>query len=362
MESHDLNTTKELCFGTLLCLCSIIGILFNAPSFTYFLTLHPRSNNASYFQRVYQIISMIDLLVCITLLPYIDAAFSTNRQGTLLTNDTVCEVWAFLWTVLPDMSVFMVAFISVSRLILLVRPHKVFLPVRGWLVPIMYCVFTATLKIILRALEITHSVYRARDMLCVEVVKFAEPTNEYKPTPGEGVWYFVITFWACIQSGVPALPIISSCIVSVICIYKSMRGVATQRRNTRQKAVTQRGNARQEAATVTVITIALVYVLFNIPILGYYIYLAQWTFQLLKYNSGTYTIAQFIKSRREYFYTEFLAFYMVPCFLVCFTSLNSVVNPLVYYTRMTPFRYFVNTRSIRLWGKLTRREFAKERK
>ena len=129
----SLNKTTDTCIGILLSFCSVIGIIFNVPSVTYFLTQSPRNNNASYFQRIYQIISMIDLFICLTLFPYIDVAFARGRRSRLLKNGTVCSIWSIFWTVLPEMSVFMVAFISVSRLLLLMNPHRVFKPLLGWL-------------------------------------------------------------------------------------------------------------------------------------------------------------------------------------------------------------------------------------
>ena len=325
----DFNTTKDTWMGILLCFCSVIGIIFNVPSVTYFLTKNPRSKNASYFQRVYQIISTIDLLICLTLFPYIDAAFSTDRRGRLVSNGTVCSVWSILWTVLPEMSVFMVAFISVSRLALLVQPHKILKPALGRLVPLIYCTCITTFKVSLRLQGMTQTHYRAPSISCDNRVTFARMAHDYKPTPEEWSWDIGMKVLACIQ-GMAVLPITISCVMCVVYIYKPRKGVNETR-----------ASARHQAATVTVITITVVYVIFNLPVLGYFIFLARWTFSI---DSGNATTADILKSSREYFNTEFLEFYVVPLFLVCFTSMNSVINPLVYYARMRPFTAFVDSK------------------
>ena len=334
MSSSELsfNATADTCIGILLSFCSVIGIIFNAPSLTYFLTQSPRNKNASYFQRIYQIISMTDLLICLTLFPFIDSAFSPNRSGTLLTNGTVCSVWSILWTVLPEMSVFMVAFISVSRLLLLMNPHRVFKPVFGWLVPFICCIVTVTSKLILRLQGVTEAHYNSKLNSCIERIRFhlAANNHDYKPTQEEWAWGIAIKILASIQGGMIVIPITLSCIISVIYLYKPKRGV-----------VKQRGSTRIDASTITIILITTVYVIFNIPVLGYHILVARW---ISSVDSGNMTLAQINATQSEYFDTEFLQYYAVPLFLVCFTSLNSAVNPLVYYTRMTPFKAFVTSK------------------
>ena len=330
----SLNKTTDTCIGILLSFCSVIGIIFNVPSVTYFLTQSARNNNASYFQRIYQIISMIDLFICLTLFPYIDAAFARGRRSRLLKNGTVCSVWSILWTVLPEMSVFMVAFMSVSRLLLLLKPHRVFRPVLGWLVPSVYCIVTLTIKLIFRLQDVTEASYNIKIILCIERGKLAKNNSNYIPTEEEWAWDIAIKILASIQSGMTAIPITLSCIITLIYLYKPKGGV-----------VKQKGSTRLEAATITVITITIVYIMFNIPVLVVHILVARWTSSV---DSGNMTLAQIRATSREYFNTDFLEYYAVPLFLVCFTSLNSAVNPLVYYTRMIPFKAFVNSKIINI--------------
>ena len=324
----SFNTTADTCIGILLSFCSVIGIIFNGPSLAYFLTQSPRSNNASYFQRIYQIIATIDLLICLTLFPFIDSAFSPDRRGTLLNNGTVCNVWSILWAVLPEMSVFMVAIISVSRLLLLMNPHRVFKPVLGWLVPSFYCIVTVTIKLILRLQGVTEASYRKKSISCSEIVKLAGQNSDYIPTEEEWAWDIAIKILASIQSGMTAIPITLSCTITVIYLYKPRGGVV-------------KGSTKFETATITVIIITIVYIMFNIPVLGVHILVARWTSSV---DSGNMTLTQIQATSSEYFNTEFLKCYALVLFLVCFTSLNSAVNPLVYYTRMIPFKAFVNSK------------------
>ena len=334
MKSEQYVSGAEVAIGILLCVCCVAGLLFNVTSCIYFFKNSGKNKNACYFQRIYQVISLLDFLVCLTLFPFIDAAFSKDRQGALLTTTSVCEVWTMLWKVLPEMTTFMVAFVSVSRLLLLISPQKIFQPILGWLVPVVYCICSASFKCILRVLGITKAHYLTIIMFCDYINDFGEnAAPDYIPTSQEWGWDICLKALTCIQIGMTVIPITLSCGLSVIYLYKSNQIVNSS--TSRKKG----SPSRQNAATVTVIIFTFVYIIFNIPVLGFYIYLTKWTSNV---ERGNMTLRDILISQQVYFNTTFLRLYIVPLFGVCFNSLNSVVNPVVYYIRMMPFKNFVD--------------------
>jgi hypothetical protein len=98
------------------------------------------------------------------------------------------------------------------------------------------------------------------------------------------------------------------------------------------------GVTKQRKATLTVILITTIYVIFNVPALMYYIYLARWSASTIP---DMITKEELRKSHREYFNTDFQRKYMWVVFVILFTACNSMVNPLIYYCRIRGFREFV---------------------
>ena len=75
----EFSSTTDYLIGTLLIVCSVIGILGNLLSLYTFYKTKSKGNNSSYFKCVYLVISLVNLLLCVAMFPVIDSAFSPGE-------------------------------------------------------------------------------------------------------------------------------------------------------------------------------------------------------------------------------------------------------------------------------------------
>ena len=346
---QNFSSTADTLIGCLLCTCSVLGIFLNLPAIAYFTTRPSTNNNSSYFSRLYCLISIVDLLISASLFPFIDAAFSPGRDGKYFTSSEdqnsevreagppksdspgVCKVWAVLWKVLPEMSVFLVASVSVSRLLLLRTPTKGFLPFLAWLSPLIYFLSTTLLKIFLLSTGTSTVTYHKSLLSCESTVSFSEERGESLKVE-EWRWERLVRALASLQSGMTVLPISLSCFFSVIYLVRAGRKAEKVQRGGKG------GDSKQRAAALTVILVTVTYITFNIPTLVYHVNLCRWTASI---EPGVMTMEDMKMSHQKHFGTEFERNYMSVVFVILFTACNSVANPLVYFVRIKGFRKFV---------------------
>ena len=348
---HNYNPTADHIIGVLLSLCSVSGLLFNTPSLYYFLRKPALNSNSRYFARIYTLISTVDLLTSLTLFPFVDAAVSAGRKvklflphgdlseqlvpGPYRLHVGVCEIWAVLWKVLPEVAVFLVAFLSVSRFLLLRSPTRTFVPLLAWLVPLGYGVCTVVFKVVLLLTGVTRVVYKESTMSCELLVNLSEKEGE-PIKEEEWRWEVVLRALSYVQSGMTVLPISLSCLFSVILLLRAERNADKVHREKRRRLRV----SKQRGASLTVILITLIYIVFNVPTLMYYIYLARWS-SSIQLSGNNITRGDVGQSHSRYFSTDFERLYMWVVFATVLTACNSVVNPLIYYLRMKGFRDFV---------------------
>ena len=135
------NDIADYTIGTVLLICTVIGVPANLASCYYFLTSKARNTNAIFFNRVYSIISVVDCLICAIQFPVIDVFFN-GRVGRLFENEYFCDGWVVVKSTLAQTSVFLVAVLSVSRLLVLIYPRKQLSPVAAWVAPAICCSFS----------------------------------------------------------------------------------------------------------------------------------------------------------------------------------------------------------------------------
>ena len=122
--------------------------------------------------------------------------------------------------------------------------------------------------------------------------------------------------FSALQVTFPIIPIIVSCIVSTLAIIFSTKATKTSTAVTKMK----------KKATVTIIVVTLIYVIFNIPaVLNYTRYVVA------VYITGRDFLAKDNSS-------EFLQKYIWLVVFVITVALNSLANPIVYVMRMKNFR------------------------
>ena len=138
---EGVSTGLDYGYGGVQTVVSVVGCILNLLSLFYFTTLKTKNKNSEFFKRLYMIITLVDLLICIAVIPVIESVFSEDRMGILLSNIESCNIWAVFWNILPQMSIFLVGMLSISRYLVLKYPTRLLNLSLAWIVPTA-CLFT----------------------------------------------------------------------------------------------------------------------------------------------------------------------------------------------------------------------------
>ena len=148
-KGKEPTPTLDTSFGTILTVGIVFGIPANFICCYFFATQKSSNENGIYFKRIYTLISSLDLAICISLFPVIQAFLTGRQSDSLLFYDTYfCHIWYSLWAVSQQMVIFMVAMLSVSRLAFLKYPHIQAKPSAAWIFPGMVAGVIATILIV----------------------------------------------------------------------------------------------------------------------------------------------------------------------------------------------------------------------
>ena len=315
-------------FSTIL----VIGGFTNCLSIHYFWTTNTHNRNSLFFKRLYVLISWVDSTICLTLLPIIDAAVSSERQGSLFGMRWFCEVWGVLWSYLPIVSVFLIAVLSISRLLLLIMPTLRFKPGSVWWIFGGYSAGLLTLIISLYFTKIVNFVYRPEWMSCSASVFHPDINTSDLVRPGDIERGVLITALFSTFPGLSIVPISAAGILSLVYLRRSA-AVAGNALNA--------SGRQQRSATVSVITVTLLYVVLNLPFFftvlsGIFmnVMLMRKTEKEITFTVQDYNIAKVSDNPLFTNYTYLIIFYLL-------ISLNSFLNPFMYYWRMNGYRKYV---------------------
>ena len=285
----------------------------------------------------------MDLLICCTLFPVINAfleetgmTLGTGNASlplkeapvpTLFSQGWFCTVWGLLWEALPSVSVFLVGVLSISRLILLLKPtRKLNLYVMSG-VMVAYICATAAAKMTL--------FLTSDDMKYWPVTRYCFLVSH---DDGNFTQHEIITLTVMItQLALPILPVTVSFVLSIVVLCRSKHG-------------SSKTSKMKHRAACTVVIVTLVYIVFNIPVVvNYCFYLSKLFGTQEAGGEHDHVIFDDIYSSKFSFY------YSWPLMYIVSVSINSAVNPLIYYFRMKKFSdairsSFMNlTRKSRTW-------------
>ena len=112
-----LLTAVNYFYGSICCLCFLIGTLGNIASFSYF-----KSKKSDISSLIYMLITANDIVVSITLLPVGMSFLSKGKPGLIFGNKYGCATWYYTWKIAIKLSVFLVLCLSVTRTFSLLRP------------------------------------------------------------------------------------------------------------------------------------------------------------------------------------------------------------------------------------------------
>ncbi|XP_063690502.1 psychosine receptor-like [Bolinopsis microptera] len=298
----------DLIIGCLYLACFTFGLPNNVSSLCFFARRCARSRR-SVTTYLYSLTSLQDTIISILAL----------YSGLILLRDrdpwdpTLCSVHFILFVVSERMSVCLVALLSMSRTYTLVYPMRR-IKVKSvliWLATIWVLVAsTITLPILLGAVNI----------------EFDKNTGYCRIEAIDSILKRALVLINMLAIATPIIPILVSCVMSIKRVKKSQRtkfGSIKLTKNCRKKI-----RKTNHQMTMTIILVALLFVLLKTPLLlNYFLYLI--------------TVLFFSSNTELFFSSSFMKYYSWNiAFMLC-TALNTCTNPVIYITRFKRYRKWV---------------------
>ena len=339
MRDDNPSQAIDYTIGTFFVICLISGVVSNSISIFYFYkSRNPRVDNANkiFFNRIYTVISFVNIVVAIFNFPHLEAAFLPQRcsKNMLLMNKTICSSWNAIWSLFSQISMFMVALLSVSRLLLIISPSKNLPLILPFIFPLVCSTIMTVPIICFKCLyDSTAPRYTPEAMTCIHVDTNMLPETIHDHE-GRVIVHFnhrkLISIFATIQ-GSPILPIVMSFILSLVYLRKAATSA-------------KKANAsinRHVEASKTVAAVTLLYLICNVPEFSYLLYLMVNTSLLPETNNVT---------KREYSevinsLSSFVGWYSYPTFCMLGMNIFSAFSPLVLFWRIKSFREYFLRRS-----------------
>ena len=304
------SKAADVSYGSILCLCFLIGTIGNIISFLYF-----RSKKRDISNVIYMLISANDIVVCIASLP-IGITYLSNREpGILFGNNYSCVASIYLWRISLYLSLFLVSCLCVARTVSMLRPF--------WKQKVRYLILAVTLYVTL---------YLGWIVICqwsgIETVQYFTRYSQcwwgsgyvlYDEIPE--IYLVMNSVINCLIYTTPALAVSISCVMSAV--------VLTRRNMNVQQTELQQSRNR---ATVTILLFALLFGVCNGPLV---VHITKFTFCSI---TGQFILFFELYDFDTQFYYENAIYALLP-------AVNSAANPILYLWRMKPLREYTMTRA-----------------
>ena len=307
--SVQFNKRVDQTYGSICCLCFLIGTIGNTASFIYF-----RSRKRDISSVIYMMITANDVLISTAIFP-VGASFLLNRQpGPLFGNRYGCVASVYYWETVVALSIFLVMCLSISRTISLLRPFK-HLKVKHLIISVV--IYLATWLVSLSVMLTTQGI----DIYFYPSLARCKWDETAQVDIAETITNFL--FYNTAYTA-PALIVATSCVISAVLL--------TRRNKDAQLRELQQSRNR---ATVTILLFALLYGVCNIPIVVDMILLThgvnneEWYFNMFKFD-------------KQGFYDN-TVWILLP-------AVNSTANPILYCWRMPRFRKATLNEIRRMFG------------
>ena len=298
-ETSTFSTTADIMVSVIYLLCLVLGVLGNTCTAVYF--WNKKRDLPSY---LYFFISLNDTITNLMVVPVVVSLWN-GRAEMLYGYPSLCVLLGMQIRIQASFSVFLVAVLSITRSIVLVRPFcSISTRAVLWIV-LVYAVYLVLNQIVPFAAGLTSFVYTAEEVYCWD-----EGSSPLVDT--------MDTVLDLISLAVPIIPITCSCIVSVICIRTKIESTCE--------------GYRKRRATRTIILMTVVYIVFNIPLF------INYTMWLLIETTSKWTYPE------PFFTSTFMNFYSWNFAEVFFINLNSMANPIVFYLRINTFQEWISTK------------------
>ena len=296
-EFSSYSETADHIISIILIVCTAVGVPGNLFALNYFVF-----EGRGIARRIYIIMTITDSLICSTSFPVV-ASFLNQRKPMIFGNPIFCTVWGSLWNILPYLSVCLIAMLSITRTMIFLNKGIMLSKNKIVIVIGIYTVFLTSDQIIPLILHFVQYKYAEYDGYCWE-------TN-FKKWLGD-----FDTILNSITLALPILPIMISCSISTYFISSSIN---PSRRGSP-------GNVMKRNATITILMVTLAYIIFNVPVFINYI-----LYTIVFVKSYPYPNNIFYKSTFMYFYSWNFTY------IIC-TTVNSCINPVIYFIHMSQFR------------------------
>ena len=342
-----LTITSDYVLGTPELVSVLVGLLLNPLTIPHF--FHHRKQFTS---LLYLLISVTDILILGSCFPTA-VSMLNMKSAMLLKNRVLCMLSGFVFNIFSRMSVFLIAMLSVARALQLIFPFTI---IRSAIyLVVMYIYLFLNISLAALPLMFSSKRYYYADF-------FAQCTwgiNElsFVNSSSSSLWHAMTYTTIILPWLLPALIVVLSCIASVIVLLKSSYRRRQFRSNTKETRkhyelrLKSNGAASTEKshemdsfrssqlehkpaaesrsitnataqATLTIVIMTLVYILFNVPCGVVYIYLLSKEFDPLTWMDFNPDLLQMV-------------FILLGRTSV---ALNSAANPIVYLCRMKPLR------------------------
>ena len=243
---------------------------------------------------LYILIVIVDIFSCSTCLP-IAVCYLNDRQPMWFGNTVFCHAWGILWAIIPFLSVFLVAVLSITRTISLINPLRKINMNQVFVVVAMYTSYLILWSFVPIIFKYGQFVYTASDTYCWEDTRSGWYSN-LEITNGAALLAF------------PIIPIIISCIISTRCVLSSLR----------VSSLSLAVRSIKIDATITIILITTTYIILNLPIFIIWVL----------YIHDNFTV-------RDNVFSKYYSW--SSCYVICVT-VNATLNPFIYMARMKKFR------------------------
>ena len=301
-ESKVFNETADVTFGSICCLCFVIGTVGNSISFLYY-----RSKKKDIANVIYMMITLNDIIISLSVLPVGISFLTKRRPGLLFGNKYSCMLWWYLWEIAVVFSVFLVLCMSITRTHSLLRPFK---------------------RLKIKYLLIVVAVYLVLQLAVLIVGYHYSLLGQIGFDPGQGrcvmslhktdtlVLFLILEVGVDLTYVAPAFVVAISSVLSAVLLTRSNQQIG-------QKEV----RATRNKATVTILLFAVVYGVCNVPLIfiyivqSYCVYTESWRWfgSLFKFDTLGY-----------FFNASF----------TLLIAVNSATNPALYFWRMHRLREF----------------------
>ena len=305
-SSSQISEAADMSIGILYLAMFIFGTTGNILGFVWLWSVSPKKHNVLFFRNIYRMVNVVDCMICLSLVPEIES-FLRSRSSILFEEPVFCKFWALKWELLPPTSVFMVAVLSISRMISVVRPlcQLNFMALKISMAVHFLVICIAMIAPL--AIGLSDTSFLKTDVACsLEPVQ-----NSF--IPGNALIFIV-------ELGLPIVPVIVSAVITTIYLGRA------RKRSARASASVK----LHDKATKTVILVTLVYMVCNLPCFVNFVY------YLYMFGEGRPEI-----SFRDRYKTTFFRWYVWNLTYIFAVALNSSLNPLVYLVRMKQFRDFI---------------------